>query len=79
MCTYKHQCEVWIGLNSSDKWSLRVFIEMSTYLPPFKPFDFKYIICFEFSLNDFPWIQWIMTKSKGSMVTRGIIHLATDT
>ena len=36
----------------------------------------------EFSLNDFPWIQriqWIMTKSKSSMVTRGITHLATDT
>ena len=36
----------------------------------------------EFSLNDFPWIQriqWIMTKSKSSMVTRGITQLATDT
>ena len=34
---------------------------------------------FEFSLNDFPWIQWIMTKSKSSMVTRDITYLATDT
>ena len=36
----------------------------------------------EFSLNDFPWIQriqWIMTKSKTSMVTRSITHLPTDT
>ena len=32
----------------------------------------------EFYLNNFPWIQWIMTKSKNSMVTRGITHLATD-
>ena len=40
------------------------------------------MVTFEFSLNDFPWIQriqWIMTKSKSSMVTRGITHLATDT
>ena len=37
---------------------------------------------FEFYLNDFLWIQriqWIMTKSKSSMVTRGISHLATYT
>ena len=35
----------------------------------------------EFSLNDFLWfqrIQWIMTKSMSSMVTRGITHLPTD-
>ena len=32
-----------------------------------------------FSLNDFLWIQWIMTKSKSSMVTRSIINLATNT
>ena len=34
---------------------------------------------FEFSLNDFLWIQWIMTKSKSGMVIRGITHLATNT
>ena len=36
----------------------------------------------EFSLNDFPWIQWIqsiMTKSKTSMVTRDTTQPATDT
>ena len=35
----------------------------------------------EFSLNDFLWIQriqWIMTKSKSSMVTRDILYLAID-
>ena len=32
---------------------------------------------FQFSLNDFLWIQWIMKKSKSDMVTRGITHLAT--
>ena len=39
-------------------------------------------VLFEFSLNDFPWIQriqWIMTKSKSSMVTRDITHLPIDT
>ena len=33
----------------------------------------------EFSLNDFLWIQWIMTKSKSSMVTRDIVYLTVDT
>ena len=36
----------------------------------------------EFSLNDFLWIQriqWIMTKYKSGMVTKGITHLLTDT
>ena len=36
----------------------------------------------EFSLNDFPWIQrmqWIMTKSKSSMVTKDILYLTIDT
>ena len=35
-----------------------------------------------FFLNDFLWIQriqWIMTKSKTSMVTREILHLTIDT
>ena len=37
---------------------------------------------FEFSLNDFlwvQWIQWIMTKSKSGRVTKGITHMATNT
>ena len=37
---------------------------------------------FEFSLNDFHWIQriqWIKTKSKSSMVTRDTPYLTTDT
>ena len=37
---------------------------------------------FEFSLNYFHWIQriqWIMTKSKSSMVTRDILHLTKVT
>ena len=37
---------------------------------------------FEFSLNDFLWIQriqWIMIKSKSSMVTRDILCLTIDT
>ena len=36
----------------------------------------------EFFPNEFPWIQriqWIMTKSKSGMVTKGITHLLTDT
>ena len=36
----------------------------------------------EFFLNDFLWIQriqWIMTKSKGGMVTKDILYLAIDT
>ena len=36
----------------------------------------------EFSLKDFLWIQriqWIMTKSKSSMVTRDILYLTIDT
>ena len=36
----------------------------------------------EFSLNSFHWIlriQWIMTKSKTGLVTRGSTHLTTDT
>ena len=36
----------------------------------------------EFFLNDFLWIQriqWIMTKSKGSMVTRDMLCLTIDT
>ena len=35
---------------------------------------------FEFSLNNYLWIQqiqWIMTKSKSSMVTRDILYLTT--
>ena len=33
----------------------------------------------EFFLNEFHWIQWIMTKSKNGMVTKGITSLATAT
>ena len=36
----------------------------------------------QFSLNDFLWIQriqWIMTKSKSSVLTRGILYLTIDT
>ena len=33
----------------------------------------------EFFLNEFHWIQWIMTKSKSGIVTKVIIHLLTDT
>ena len=39
-------------------------------------------LIFEFSLNDFHWIQWIcwiMTKSKNSMVTRNNTQLVTYT
>ena len=36
-------------------------------------------IPFEFSLNDFGWIQWKMSKSKGGMVTRDTPQLITDT
>ena len=37
---------------------------------------------FEFSLNNFPWIQqikWIVIKSKSCMVTRDILHLTIVT
>ena len=40
------------------------------------------IIQIKFLLNDFLWIQqiqWIMTKSKSSMVTRDILYLTIDT
>ena len=37
----------------------------------------KYV--FEVSVNDFLYIQWIMTKSNSSMVTGDVLHLTIDT
>ena len=33
----------------------------------------------EFSLNDFYWILWILTKSKSDMNTRATTYLVADT
>ena len=67
--------------DSSKKPSFRKF-DNRIHIPKFLRLIAIEKFTIEFSLNDLPWIQriqWIMTKSKSSMVTRGITHLATVT
>ena len=54
-------------------------ISFSEYSSFFESEKVIFIFPLEFFLNKFPRIQWIMTKSKSGMVTKGITHLATNT
>ena len=50
-----------------------------TWLVLLDLFIWAVTVSFEFSLNDFRWIQWIVPKPKSRMVTRDPPRLAIDT